>query len=70
MRYTIAVVVIILALVFGPVGSDPIGVIVGLLIGAALGGLWSYGRGWNDRVQAELDETVERAEHRADEARR
>ena len=70
MRYTAAVVVIIVALVVGPAASDPAALIVGLLIGAVAGALWTYDRGWNDRVQAELEESIERAEHRAEEARR
>jgi 4-hydroxybenzoate polyprenyltransferase len=65
---------ILFVIALGPVGADGAAVVRGLLLGVVVGLItawgWMYSAGWNDRVDAEKDETIERAEERARAARR
>lgn len=68
------ILVIVLAMAASPMGTDGAAIARGLLLGVAFGLLtiwhWAYVVGWNARVEAELEETTERAEARAEDARR
>lgn len=68
------VLLVLCAVALGPVGADGAAAARGLLLGLFVGLLtawgWVYSAGWNSRVEAEKDETVERAEERARAARR
>lgn len=66
--------VFLFVIVAALLGADAAAVTRGLIVGLAFGMLtvWhlGYRSGWNDRVETEKDETIDRAEARAEDARR